>query len=414
VSCERIRYPELERRPAIVLSNNDGCVVALSNEAKALGIRRGVPFFKIRGLVESRGVAVLSGSHGYYSECSRRVMRSLAELDAGLEVYSVDEAFLHLPDDLGDPDGFGRYIAGKVWTDARIPVSVGIACTKTLAKVAARFAKKYPGYHGACLIDNESKWLKALSLTPVGDVWGIGRRLSRMLRLEGINTALDFAMLGHDDVRRLVNLTGERTWRELRGEACMSNLADDEEGKSVMSSRSFERDIYSLNELRQAMCAFADIIGRKLRGNNGYAVEIEVFIATNPFRSESSQYRNSASMHLPEPINFTPSLAKAACQLLDKIYRSGYGYKRAGLVVKRIVPASGVQPGLFDDVSLIEKRRRLMNVTDALNTSLSDSGGIHIAAMGDGLAGLVRSGFHAKEAPTSSVESDVVSFRSPH
>ncbi|MBD5231545.1 MAG: Y-family DNA polymerase [Bacteroidales bacterium] len=410
VSCERVRHPELNGHPVIVLSNNDGCVVAISNEAKALGITRGIPFFKIRPLVSRYNVAVFSGAHHYYAKCSERVMQSLRELDAGLEIYSIDEAFLHLDDDFGDFADYGRYVVEKVWKEAVIPVSVGLAPTKTLAKVAARFAKKYPGYRGACVIDNEQKRLKALSLTAIEDVWGIGRRLSRMLRLEGINTAADFMALDRKEVRRLINVNGERTWRELRGEVCIEDTERRAENKSLLASRSFDHDLHSLLEVEQAICTFAAIIGRKLRAQQGFATDLEVFIATNRFATSSAQYSKSAYMHLPEPTCFTPLLAQYATELLHSIYNPAYGYKRAGVSVRHIMSSEARQPGLFDDPRQLEKRRRLMRVTDRLNASSPGHDTLRIAAMGDGLHGLVSANF--QERPD--LGEGVSTFRSPY
>lgn len=389
VSCERIRRPDLECRPVAVLSNNDGCIVALSNEVKALGITRGTPYFKVRDLMERHGVAVFSGSHGYYRACSERVMESLRELDASLEIYSVDEAFLHIDPDTGDISGYGRYVVEKVWEEARIPVSVGLGRTKTLAKLAARFAKRYPGYHGACAIDSEEQRLKALELTPVEDVWGIGRRLSRTLRLSSLNTALDFASLPHEKVRSLLNLTGERTWRELRGEPCVeadTGLCN----KSMTCSRSFASDLHTYQQVRQAVLTFVTDVAARLRRQNAYAAEIEVWVATNRFHTSEAQYSNSCAVRLPGPTDYTPALAEAAGEALRKIYRQGHGYKRAGVTVKRVIPSIALQPGLFDDTDAMEKRRRLMQVTDAINATLPDNDAVRPASMGDGLHRLVR------------------------
>lgn len=398
VSCERIRHPELERRPVVVLSNNDGCIVALSNEVKALGITRGTPLFKVRRLLEMHGVAVLSGSHSYYRACSERVMQSLRELDAFLEIYSVDEAFLHIAPGTGDVAGYGRYVVEKVWEEARIPVSVGIGRTKTLAKLAARFAKRYPGYRGACMIDTEEQRLKALALTAIEDVWGIGRRLSRTLRLSGLNTALDLASLPREKVRGLLNVTGERTWRELREEACVE--ADtSRENKSIMCSRTFATDLHSFQDVNQAVLTFAGKVAAKLRSQGGYAGDVEVFVATNRYHTERPQYRNSFTVRLQEPSSYTPILAEAAGRALKKIYRAGYGYKRAGVAVRHVLPAGVVQPGLFDDREAMEKRRRLMQVTDAINASLPGGDAVRPASMGDCLDRLVRSSYKDPKIP---------------
>lgn len=390
VSCERVRNPQLEGRPVIVLSNNDGCAVALSNEAKALGIKRGDPLFKVKHIVERNGVVALSGDHHFYAAVSHKVMDSLAELDLGLEVYSVDEAYLKLPTELGDLAEFGRYVGQKVRQDTGVPVSIGIASTRTLAKVAARFAKKYPGYLGCCLIDNEQRRLKALGLTDITDVWGIGRRLAPKLRLEGIYSALDFATLPRNTVNKLYGVTGERTWRELNGEPCIGHTKE-ETAKSIMASRSFEHDIYTLAELEQVICVFAGIIGKKLRRQEGFATEVGVFIGTNRFNTNRPQYYKSAVIPLEEATNFTPHLAGTARQVLRSVWRQGYGYKRAGVFVPKVIPAAAVQRGLFDDPRLADKRKRLMRVADTLSGHNPGSPPVRIAAMGDGLRPFVRS-----------------------
>lgn len=390
VSCERVRHPELEGRPVIVLSNNDGCAVAMSNEAKALGIKRGSPLFKIQQEVRRHGVAVLSGDHYYYNRISALVMESLGTLDLPLDIYSIDEAFLHLPPDMGEPAEFGRYIVHKIRLETGIPVSIGIAHTRTLAKVAARFAKKYDGYRGCCLIDTEEKRIKALSLTDISDVWGLGRRHAPRLRELGLRTALDFAGMPLHKVRALLHLPGERTWRELRGEACIEHATKDNDAKSIMSSRSFEHNIYTLGELRQALCTFAGTVCRKLRRQQGHAADIGVFIATNRFDTRSPQYSDFTSCALPEPTDFTPAIASEGIRLLDTIFRPGYGYKRAGLIISRIVPRGGLQPSLFEDTAQRDKRERLMRVADALNAASAGNPAIRMAAMGDGLRSLTR------------------------
>lgn len=374
----------------MVLSNNDGCAVAISNEAKALGITRGIPLFKIQDTVNRHHVAVLSGNHYYYNYISDCVMDVLRSFDLPTEVYSIDEAFVQISPDLGDVAGFGRYIVQKVKSDTGIPVSVGIASTRTLAKIAARFAKRHKGYRGCCLIETEEQRLKALDLTDIRDVWGIGRRHSPKLLERGVRTALHFASMPKHKVRAMLNLPGERTWRELNGEACIDLSTKDEAAKTILSSRSFDHDIYSILELRQAICVFAATVCRKLRRQGGYAAEIGVFIATNRFRTSSPQYTNYASARLLEPTDFTPGIATEAVRLLEQIYRPEYGYKKAGLVISRIVPRGGLQPSLFEDSSVREKRERLMKVADCLNSNAQGTPALKIAAMGDGLATLTR------------------------
>ena len=392
VSCERVFQPALQGRPVIVLSNNDGCAVALSNEAKALGFKRGDPYFKIRTECDRHGVAVLSGNHRLYSDMSDRVMATLRALSSGdTEVYSVDEAFIYLDPGLGDLGEYGRYVVDTVRRHTGIPISLGIANTKTLAKVAARFAKKYAGYAGACLMDTPYKVEKALDMTPIGDVWGIGRRHRVKLCDRGINTALQFASLEADAVRRLMGITGLRTWQELHGEAVIRQELTPPERQTLTASRSFARDIYSSEEMRQAMSAFASIVGRKLRERKLMAEELKVFLATNRFHDQAPQYFNSVSVHLPEATDYTPAIAHAAATAMESIYRDGYGYKKAGITLSRLVDTRHRQLNLFTDTETDAKRRRLMEAVDRINSaSASERDRVRIASMGDGLTDLTR------------------------
>lgn len=401
VSCERVFHPSLRDKPVIVLSNNDGCAVALSNEAKALGFKRGDPYFKIRSDAERHGVAVLSGSHRMYGDMSRRVMSSLASIvpDGRIEFYSIDECFINIPDTIGDPLDFGRYAVRTVLRHTGIPISLGIAPTRTLAKVAARFAKKYPGYKGACIIDTEEKRLRALRLTDVSDVWGIGRRSAARLHCSGVNSALEFASLSVGQIRGLFSITGERTWRELNGEPCIVHEDPDIVNKTITSSRSFITDIRDFELLRQAVCSFAAIAGRKLRRMRGYARSVAVWVATNRFHEHEPQYSNSAEIMLPEAADDTPTLARHATEALRAVFRPEFAYKRAGFTVTRIVSADGMQPSLFADVDDISRRHRLMSVVDSLNESSLAPDMIHLASEGSGLAPLTG---HSHKAPDDS------------
>lgn len=393
VSCERVFRPELARRPVIVLSNNDGCAVALSNEAKALGLKRGDPYFKISDLCRRHDVAVLSGNHRLYHDMSQRVMATLHSLTPlDLEVYSIDEAFMHLDSTLGDLADYGRYVVETILRHTGIPVSMGIARTKTLAKVAARFAKKYPGYHGACLMDTPEKELKALSMTDVADVWGIGRRLSKKFKERGIDTALQLANLPQEQIQRLVNATTMRTWLELNGKACITHDSLDQGLQhTITASRSFAADIYNFDQLSQAIATFASIISRKLRRQGGYAKELSVFICTNRFHEREPQYFNAATVKLAEQSDFTPTIAAAAQAALKEIWRRGYGIKKAGVTITKIVQHSSSEQNLFADREKEAKRSRLMKIIDQVNSSsASSSPCVRIASMGNGLDLLTR------------------------
>lgn len=392
VSCERVFQPALQRRPVIVLSNNDGCAVALSNEAKALGFKRGDPYFKIKADCDRHGVAVLSGNHRLYNDMSERVMATLRALSSDdIEVYSVDEAFIDLDPALGDLGEYGRYVVDTVRRYTGIPISLGIANTKTLAKVAARFAKKYAGYAGACLMDTPEKVEKALSMTPIGDVWGIGRRHRVRLSERGIDTALQFASMEADAVKRMMSITGLRTWQELHGQPVIEQELTPPERQTLTASRSFAHDIHTFEDLRQAMSAFASIVGRKLRERSLMAEELTAFLATNRFHDREPQYFNSVSVRLPEATDYTPAIAETAVAAIKRIYRDGYGYKKAGITLSRLVDTRTRQLNLFTNAEADAKRRRLMEAVDRINSaSASERDRVRIASMGAGLSDLTR------------------------
>ncbi|MDE5608231.1 MAG: Y-family DNA polymerase [Muribaculaceae bacterium] len=390
VSCERVFRPELLDKPVVVLSNNDGCAVALSNEAKALGIRRGDPMFRFKAIADSNHVTVISGNHRLYHDMSQRVMMTLRSLADDIEIYSVDEAFIHFDIPPSALHEYGVSVARTVRRNTGIPVSVGIAPTKTLAKVAARFAKKYPGYKGACVIDTPEKVEKALSLTDIADVWGIGRRHSRRLRQLGIETALDFIRMPSARVRELFTVIGERTWLELNGTPCIADELTPPDKRTITSSRSFARDIHDFESLRQAICTFSTTIGRKLREQDSYALEIQVFVATNRFNERVPQYHNAATRRLQEPSADTPAIARAAISALRSIYREAYGIKKAGLTVTKLVSREGRQPSLFADGIDSARRDRLMAAIDAINSSPGRPDAVQIASVGSGLTDLTR------------------------
>lgn len=390
VSCERVFRPELLDRPVIVLSNNDGCAVALSNEAKALGFRRGDPYFKIKDVADRHGVVVFSGNHRLYGDMSSRVMATLHTLADSVEVYSIDEAFIEVPSDIRDYSSYGQNMVRRVRRNTGIPVSLGMAPTKTLAKMAARFAKKFPAYRGACMIDTAEKADKAMSLTQIEDVWGIGRRHARRLRAMGVNTALDMANMPREQVENIFSIVGVRTWLELRGTPAVSDDNHDTDKKTITSSRSFARDIYDRAQLEQAFTGFATIIGRKLRQQDSAACELSVFIATNRFNDRQPQYFNSATCELVNPTSDTTLIVEAALRTLNNIYRRGIGYKKAGLTITRLMPAAMVHPTLFDDRDALDKRQRLMHAVDVINSSPGNPNVVTLASMGGGFQDMIR------------------------
>lgn len=381
VSCERVFNPDLRRRPVIVLSNNDGCVVALSNEAKALGLKRGNPYFQIQSICDRNNVAVYSGNHRLYGDMSSRVMATVSTFVPEIEVYSIDEAFMHF-DGWNDDDlaSVGRQIVHRVRRDTGIPTSVGIAPTKTLAKVAAKFAKKYTGYRGACVIKSEEARRKALSLLDVKDVWGVGRRLNDRFYRIGIDTALQFADMPKDQVERYFSVPTLRTWTELNGTPCITLEQVPVTNKQLCCSRSFGSMLTEFNDVQQAVALFATILSRKLREQHLAAVSLSVFIHTNAYRADMEQYFNSAHRQLPEATADTMSIVRIASDCLRSIFRKGYSYKKAGVLINEVCPENAVNRSLFANEEERQRRQRLMYVIDSLNATSIAHDRVHVAA----------------------------------
>lgn len=362
-SCERVFNPSLNGKPVVVLSNNDGCVIARSNEAKALGIKMGIPAYQIKNLVSSHGVAVFSSNYTLYGDMSGRVMSMLAELSPEIEVYSIDEAFVNL-DGIRDLESIGKKMVSGVTRGTGIPVSLGVAPTKTLAKIANKFAKKYPAYDQLCIIDSEEKRIKALQLTEIGDVWGIGRRQAAKLQKQGIKTAYDFTRFSGAWVRKNMTVVGERTWKELHGISCIDMENAPPAKKQICTSRSFGKMLTDIDTISEAIASHASTCAKKLRKQQSYAASLMVFIHTNNFREDLPQYWKNTVIHLPVPTNDTQEIVRYALAGLRTIYLNGYQYKKAGVIITEIT--EGAQLGLFDLVDR-DKRERLMQAVDKIN-----------------------------------------------
>ena len=362
-SCERVFNPSLNGKPVVVLSNNDGCVIARSNEAKLLGIKMGVPAYQIKDLVNSHGVAVFSSNYTLYGDMSGRVMSILAGLAPELEVYSIDEAFINL-DGIQDIQSLGTKIVNQVTRGTGIPVSLGIAPTKTLAKVANKFAKKYPAYNRLCIIDTEEKRIKALRLTDIGDVWGIGRRQAAKLEKQGVKTAYDFTQLSGAWVRKNMTVVGERTWKELCGISCIDMESVPPAKKQICTSRSFGKMLTDIDTMAEAIATHASTCAKKLRKQKSYAMSLMVFIHTNNFREDLPQYWKNTVIHLPVPTNDTQEIVHYALTGLKTIFMQGYQYKKAGVIITEIT--EGAQLGLFDSIDR-DKREKLQQAVDKMN-----------------------------------------------
>lgn len=403
VSCERVFRPELEGRPVVVLSNNDGCVISRSNESKALGIKMCAPFYKIRHLADSGVLTVCSSNMELYRDLSGRVMSVLADAVPKIEIYSVDEAYLHL-DGIEDIAGLCRSVHERVRKWVGIPVSIGVAPTKTLAKIAGHFAKTHKGYRGVCIMDTEEKRLKALQLTPIAEVWGIGRRLAPKMSEWGISSAFDFTQRPRAWVDAKLGLHGVRTWEELHGRVSIEAEKDDRR-QSICTSRSFAEMIEDENELSRRVSDFAAKCACKLREENSAAYDVTVFVQTNRFRCDLPQYSPFVTIRLDVPASSTAEIVGAALRGFRMIWRSGYGYKRAGVIVGNIVASDAVQPAMFGfDPELREKNDRLSKVIDAVNGTCRKSGRplLHLAVQRSAEdAGIMRSEYRSRRYSTS-------------
>ena len=369
VSCERVFRPDLEGKIVVVLSNNDGCVVARSNEAKAIGIKEGMPYFQLAEQFPNQKIAVFSSNYELYGELTSRVVSIISQEVPSYFRYSIDECFVYL-------DGmeninlqkWGENLHKRIKKSVGMPVSIGLAPNKTLAKVASKLAKKFEVYRHCCIIDNNENRIAALKWLPIEDVWGIGRRYSEKLHALGCKTAFDFAEHHKDWVRLTFNnINIVRTWQELNGEDVIPNeeLA---KKKSICTSRSFNGMISDKDTLRTHIANYASRCAEKLRKQNTVASIVGVFVSSNPFREDLLQYWKYDEMRLITPSSSTIPIVKVASEVLDKIFIQGVQYKRGGVIVMGISPNSPIQQDLFDiNAEKIEKFKRLDAVVDRIN-----------------------------------------------
>lgn len=366
-SVEKVFHPGLQGKPVCVLSSNDGNIVAMTREAKALGIRRGAPYFEVKDIIERNHVAVFSGNMMLYAAMSKRVQSIMRRSVARSESYSIDEQFLYL-------DGYEKYYdleeymremvqRIKLWTD--IPVSVGIARTKTLAKVASKFAKNYKGYRGVCMIDSEEKRRKALALFDLDDVWGIGRHTFEKLDSLGITSTLQFADMPGEWVHRHLSKPGVQTWMELNGHPCI-DTAEIIRRQSITTSRSFGEMISDKDMLKAAVASFAGSCANTLRGQLSSAASVTVFATSNRFRDDLEQYSGIRTMKLAVASSDTVEITAAAMKLVDSIYKPGIMYKKAGVILGDI-ECGAVQQDLFDPIPQRAERADLSRAIDRIN-----------------------------------------------
>jgi len=368
-SCERVFAPGLEGKAVVVLSNNDGCVVARSNEAKTLGIAAGIPAFKIDRLIRSGEAYACSSNYSLYGDMSRRVMETLSYFTPNMEVYSIDEAFLDLSGlASGTLEKYGRTIRRTVMRWTGIPVSIGIAETKVLAKIANRLAKKSPKAGGVLNLTASPYRDRALASIPVEKIWGVGRQYARFLRRHGIETALDLRNAEDSWVKKHMSVVGLRLVRELRGTPCLSLEECPPAKKEICVSRSFGKPVTARSELEEAVAAYTTRAGEKLRRQRSAAGALMVFMMTNRFRDEP-QYCTSTVRELPVPTACTQELIRYALGATGEIYRTGYRFNKAGVVLAALVPDDQIQTDLFDTKNR-EASDRLMQALDTVNARM--------------------------------------------
>ncbi len=368
-SCERLFRPNLRNEPIVVLSNNDGCVIARSNEAKAIGVPMGAPAFKFQKMFDENNIHVFSSNYALYGDVSSRVMNILATFSPDIEVYSIDEAFLKL-------DGFERYnleeygqqINYKVTKNTGISISIGIAPTKALSKVANKVAKKFlERTKGVYVIDSDAKRIKALKWTKIGDVWGIGSRHAKRLIAQGVHTAYDFTQLSDDWVRKNLSVVGLRLKKELEGES-MLGLNEVKRKKAIATTRTFERNHADLPNIQERVSTFAVTCAEKLRRQNSCTNLIMVFVHTNGHRQDLPQYSQHIMIKTDYPTNSSIDIVRYAVKGLKAIYKKGYQYKKAGVIVMGITPENEKQMNMFTMEN--PRHNALMKVIDKLNFSI--------------------------------------------
>ncbi|MCF8358791.1 MAG: Y-family DNA polymerase [Prolixibacteraceae bacterium] len=377
VSCERVFRPELELKPVVVLSNNDGCIISRSNEAKKLGIAMGEPAFKREKFMKENGVVCFSSNYALYGDMSQRVMDTLREAAPEIEVYSIDEAFLNLAG-IQNLYSFAERLREKVKKDTGIPVSIGIGNTKSLAKIANKEAKNG---NGVFIIDNPHIRKAILMNTPIGKVWGIGRRHQKRLLGYNIDNAYRFSQLSDNWVKKNMTVVGHRIQRELRGEPCISMEQVPPAKKVIATTRAFGKKLTDKSLIKEAVATYAVRCAEKLRKQQSAANLLTVFIHTDPFSATESVYYKSQTAILPIASNHNTVLVKAAYKALETIFIEGLKYKKAGVIVEAIVPENNLQGNLF-----FEGNQAKLNILSEVNDSINRRYGrdtLRLAAQGN-------------------------------
>lgn len=383
-SCETVFRPDLKGRPVVVLSNNDGCVIARSAEAKAAGIAMGEPYFKLKDQIRRAGVVCFSSNYELYADMSQRVMTTLEELAPRVEIYSIDEAFCDLTGvrNCRVLEDFGRELQEAVYRNTRLAVGVGIGQTKTLAKLANHAAKKWLRQTGGVVdLSNVDRQRKLMAALPVDETWGVGRRIAKKLEAMGIKTVLDLADTDIRFIRKHFSVVLERTVRELRGESCLGLEEFAPAKQEIVCSRSFGDRVNDYEQMRQAICSYAARAAGKLRGEHQYCRFISIFVKTSPFALNEPYYGNSASVKLLTPTQDSRDIIGAATRCLDVIWKDGHRYQKAGVMLGDFFSRGVAQLNLFDDNAPRAGSEKLMEVLDHLNAK-DGKGTLYFAGQG--------------------------------
>jgi len=372
VSCERVFQPQLNGKPVVVLSNNDGCIISRSNEAKALGIPMGAPEFQVRDLIKQHDIRVFSSNYALYGDLSHRVMKILENYSPNVEVYSIDEAFLNFSGmTILELNVYGAEIQHRILKWLSIPIGIGFAPTKALSKVANKIAKKFPERtNGVYVIDTEEKRIKALKWTKIEDVWGIGFRLTKKMQARNIKTAYDFTLPYNEAfIRKEMGVVGMRLKYELEGKSVLE-MEEPKAKKNIAVTRSFEKDITDFNELKERVVTFASVCSEKLRKQNSCCNVVTLYLRKDPFNANGEKYSFYRMQTLSFPSNTSFSISQIAIMMLKDLYQEGTAYKKAGVIVSEIVPSSQRQFKLFDEEN--PKYQKLMEVMDAVQAKTGE------------------------------------------
>tara|TARA_Y100001970_G_scaffold274202_1_gene373605 strand:- start:795 stop:2099 length:1305 start_codon:yes stop_codon:yes gene_type:complete len=370
-SCERIFDPKLIRKPIVVLSNNDGCVIARSTEAKKLGIKMGEPYFKAKKTIQQNNIRVFSSNYSLYGDISQRVMETLARFATDIEIYSIDEAFLDLQGFKNyELETYCRHIRKIIMQWVGIPVSIGISSTKTLSKIANNLAKKNRAYNGVCVL---KQWLdikESLKLTPTKDIWGIGKKISNFLTQYNINNAYDFIQVDKGWIRKNLGIIGEKIYLELNGVSCLNLELIPSNKKSCCVSRSFSNPITKIKDLEEAVSCYGSRVSEKIREEGLVAGSLSIFVLTNYFNRTDKQYSNSIKLKLSFPTNNCMKIVQQGLEGVRKIFKTGYRYKKVGIILHELTRANETR-GLFDYDRLTSDS--IMKTMDMINNKYGNS-----------------------------------------